>query len=428
MLATCASCFLLPLALAVACLAPLAHGSTPEGEAFLAKNREAPGVVALPSGLQYKVLRRGTGGFHPTRDSPCECHYAGTLITGEKFDSSYDRGSPTTFAPSQVIKGWTEAMQLMVEGDKWQLFIPSQLAYGQNPRPGGIIKPGDVLVFEIEIIKIKGGKVPAARRSGDISPDINIAPASSKELADDGGSGTGTATGGFTALLTILLKLGATGAAFGLFLSPLSMCRAIRAKGTTGSYSAMPVMSMFLNCFAWCCYGVLKGDLFPVGLTNVFGVTLSAFYCSVFVRCAAPRSAGTIRQQGVGVLAGAGMLTVYSYLACGMADAAAKAAACGSALRTVGSLAVGLNIIMFAAPLATIRDVVQTQDSSSIPAGIVAASTVCSGLWMTYGVLVSDYFILVPNLLGFVLGLLQLGLIRLYKSPLSGGLPISQDF
>ena len=171
MLATCASCFLLPLALAVACLAPVAHGSTPEGEAFLAKNREAPGVVALPSGLQYKVLRRGTGGFHPTRDSPCECHYAGTLITGEKFDSSYDRGSPTTFAPSQVIKGWTEAMQLMVEGDKWQLFIPSQLAYGQNPRPGGIIKPGDVLVFEIEIIKIKGGKVPAARRSDDSSPD-----------------------------------------------------------------------------------------------------------------------------------------------------------------------------------------------------------------------------------------------------------------
>merc|ERR1719487_2573985 len=94
------------------------------GVKFLEENKGKPGVIALPSGLQYKVLRAGDGDSHPTKDSPCECHYEGRTAqewpTGEKFDSSYDRGSPTTFAPNQVIKGWTEAMQLMVEGDKWE--------------------------------------------------------------------------------------------------------------------------------------------------------------------------------------------------------------------------------------------------------------------------------------------------------------------
>ena len=106
------------------------------------------------------MLRKGSGTDHPTPDSPCECHYAGTLIDGTTFDSSYDRGSPTTFAPNQVIKGWTEAMQLMVEGDKWEMYIPSELGYGDRgspPKIGG----GDVLIFQMEIIKIKGGKVPA---------------------------------------------------------------------------------------------------------------------------------------------------------------------------------------------------------------------------------------------------------------------------
>ena len=83
---------------------------------------------------RYKVLRKGDGTSHPTADSSCSCHYGGKLINGETFDSSYDRGSPTDFAPNQVIKGWTEAMQLMVEGDKWEMYIPSELGYGDSVR------------------------------------------------------------------------------------------------------------------------------------------------------------------------------------------------------------------------------------------------------------------------------------------------------
>merc|ERR1712094_92594 len=118
------------------------------------------GVITLASGLQYKVLQSGKGFYHPTVDSPCDCHYAGTLIDGTEFDSSYKRGQPTTFAPNQVIKGWTESMQLMVEGDKWEMYIPSELGYGDGGS-GDKIKGGDVLVFRMEILKIKGGKVPA---------------------------------------------------------------------------------------------------------------------------------------------------------------------------------------------------------------------------------------------------------------------------
>merc|ERR1719230_2436356 len=95
-------------------------------------------------------------------DSPCECHYEGTLINGNEFDSSYKRGSPTSFAPNQVIKGWTEAMQLMVEGDKWQMYIPSELGYGDGGS-GAKIKGGDVLIFNMEILKINGEKKPAER-------------------------------------------------------------------------------------------------------------------------------------------------------------------------------------------------------------------------------------------------------------------------
>merc|ERR1712054_315754 len=135
-------------------------GTNEAGKKFLEANKGKEGVVSLPSGLQYKVLRKGAGAYHPTVSSPCECHYQGTLIDGTKFDSSYDRGSPTTFAPNQVIKGWTEAMQLMVEGDKWEMYIPSDLAYGERGSPPKI-KGGDVLVFTMEIIKIKGGTKPA---------------------------------------------------------------------------------------------------------------------------------------------------------------------------------------------------------------------------------------------------------------------------
>ena len=129
--------------------------------AFLEANKAKEGVQTLPSGLQYKVIRAGDGLHHPLKDSPCECHYEGRTASnfpdGPVFDSSYARGSPTTFAPNQVIGGWTEAMQLMVEGDKWELYIPSDLAYGDRGRPPKI-GGGDCLVFTIEIIKIKGGK------------------------------------------------------------------------------------------------------------------------------------------------------------------------------------------------------------------------------------------------------------------------------
>ena len=129
---------------------------------FLAENKSKEGVVTLPSGLQYKVLRAGGGDAHPLPDSPCECHYEGRCAkdwpTGKKFDSSYDRGAPTTFAPNQVIGGWTEAMQLMVEGDKWEMYIPSKLAYGDSGRVPGC------LVFTMEILEIKGGSRAATER------------------------------------------------------------------------------------------------------------------------------------------------------------------------------------------------------------------------------------------------------------------------
>merc|ERR1712087_290469 len=147
-----------------------ARASNAAGLAFLEENKNKPGVIVLPSGLQYKVLRAGSGDSHPTIDSPCECHYEGRTAqefakdpTGDNtFDGSYARGSPTTFAPNQVIKGWTEAMQLMVEGDKFELYIPSEMAYGDRGS-GAKIKGGDVLVFTIEILKIKGGKKPASK-------------------------------------------------------------------------------------------------------------------------------------------------------------------------------------------------------------------------------------------------------------------------
>merc|ERR1712032_98983 len=100
-----------------------------EGMNFLKENAKAEDVVSTPSGLQYKILRKGPGQVHPTPYTPCDCHYEGKLLNGRKFDSSYDRGQPTTFAPNQVIPGWTEAMQMMVEGDCWELYIPPDLAY-----------------------------------------------------------------------------------------------------------------------------------------------------------------------------------------------------------------------------------------------------------------------------------------------------------
>ena len=132
------------------------------GKVFLEANKAKAGVITLPSGLQYRVIEEGAGLEHPTVGTPCECHYAGRLLDGTEFDSSYKRGTPSTFAPNQVIKGWTEAMQLMVEGDKWEMFIPSDLAYGDRGRPPRI-GGGDCLIFTMEIIKIKGGTVPVSK-------------------------------------------------------------------------------------------------------------------------------------------------------------------------------------------------------------------------------------------------------------------------
>ncbi len=125
-----------------------------EGQAFLAANKSKPGVTTLPSGLQYKVLKSGTG-KSPTLKDTVVAHYRGTLIDGTEFDSSLKRGEPAEFPVSGVIAGWTEVLQLMKVGDKWQVFIPSNLGYGARPRPGGKIKPNDALVFEIELLDVK---------------------------------------------------------------------------------------------------------------------------------------------------------------------------------------------------------------------------------------------------------------------------------
>jgi FKBP-type peptidyl-prolyl cis-trans isomerase len=124
-----------------------------EGEAFLAANKSKEGVVTLPSGLQYKILTAGIGP-KPTASDQVNCNYRGTLIDGTEFDSSYKRGKPATFGVGQVIKGWTEALQLMPIGSKWQLFIPSSLAYGERGGPGGAIGPDEALIFEVELISI----------------------------------------------------------------------------------------------------------------------------------------------------------------------------------------------------------------------------------------------------------------------------------
>jgi FKBP-type peptidyl-prolyl cis-trans isomerase len=124
-----------------------------EGDAFLAANKAKEGVVTLPSGLQYKVLTTGTGP-KPTAEQTVVCQYRGTLIDGKEFDSSYKRGQPATFPVKGVIKGWTEVLQLMPVGSKWQVFIPSNLAYAERGA-GGEIGPNATLIFEIELVAIK---------------------------------------------------------------------------------------------------------------------------------------------------------------------------------------------------------------------------------------------------------------------------------
>lgn len=125
------------------------------GQAFLAENRTKPGVVVLPSGVQYKVLTEGpAGGKSPTVTDEVVAHYRGTLIDGTEFDSSYKRGKPTPFPVNRVIKGWTEILQKMKVGDKYQVFIPSEMAYGEAQR-GALIAPNSTLIFDIELLEVK---------------------------------------------------------------------------------------------------------------------------------------------------------------------------------------------------------------------------------------------------------------------------------
>ena len=123
-----------------------------EGDAFLAENKSKEGVVTLPSGLQYKILTAGTGP-KPTATDTVTCNYRGTLLNGKEFDSSYKRGHPESFPVGGVIKGWTEALQLMPVGSKWQLWIPADLGYGDHGA-GSDIGPGETLVFEVELLSI----------------------------------------------------------------------------------------------------------------------------------------------------------------------------------------------------------------------------------------------------------------------------------
>lgn len=130
-----------------------AKAAKAEGENFLAENAKKPGVKVLPSGLQYQVLREGNG-RRPTATDQVECHYEGTLINGQVFDSSYRRGETATFGLNQVIKGWTEGLQLMQEGAKYRFFIPYNLAYGEQGA-GQAIPPYAALIFDVELVKVK---------------------------------------------------------------------------------------------------------------------------------------------------------------------------------------------------------------------------------------------------------------------------------
>jgi len=135
-----------------------------DGEKFLAENKKKEGVKATASGLQYKVVKEGTGA-QPKETDTVIAHYRGTLIDGTEFDSSYKRGQPATFPVSGVIKGWTEALQMMKAGSKYQLFIPANLAYGERA-VGPDIGPNSTLIFEVELLDVK----PAAGANPSPSP------------------------------------------------------------------------------------------------------------------------------------------------------------------------------------------------------------------------------------------------------------------
>jgi FKBP-type peptidyl-prolyl cis-trans isomerase len=124
------------------------------GNAFLEENKAKDGVQVTESGLQYKIIKQGNGP-QPKLEQRVKVHYKGTLIDGTVFDSSYERGEPVTFGVGQVIEGWSEALQLMKVGSKYELYIPQELAYGENVRPGGPIEPFSALLFEVELLGIE---------------------------------------------------------------------------------------------------------------------------------------------------------------------------------------------------------------------------------------------------------------------------------
>ncbi|MFO0908643.1 MAG: FKBP-type peptidyl-prolyl cis-trans isomerase [Isosphaeraceae bacterium] len=144
----------------------IAEKNKKEGDAFLAQNKSKPGVQTTKSGLQFKVVKEGTGAI-PKETDQVTAHYRGTLLDGTEFDNSYKRGQPLVIPVDGVIPGWTEALKMMKVGSKWQLFIPAALAYGENPREGSPIPPNAVLLFDIELLGI--GK-PAAAPPGGAPP------------------------------------------------------------------------------------------------------------------------------------------------------------------------------------------------------------------------------------------------------------------
>ena len=130
-------------------------GEQDPGQAFLFINAQKPGVRVMPSGLQFEIIESGEG-RSPLATSNVVTHYHGTFINGDVFDSSVDRGTPAEFPVNRVIAGWTEALQMMKEGDKWRLVLPPEIAYGERGAARGLIAPNTVLVFEVELIEVKG--------------------------------------------------------------------------------------------------------------------------------------------------------------------------------------------------------------------------------------------------------------------------------